>query len=121
VQELFTEAAIERIAECCTKPTGGKSAVETILTERIEIDFEVLAEIQSGIGQKQALDFYTFAGLLELAASAGYIDLAAWKALPIFKEALQQALKEELVKPEGATSFLSVVTDVALMRELHHG
>ena len=34
---------------------------------------------------------------------------------------LQQALKEELVKPEGATSFLSVVTDVTLMRELHHG
>jgi hypothetical protein len=54
--------------------------------------------------------FYLFAGLVELAFSAGYVDLAAWEGVPSFALALKQFEAREAATKDA--------TDLTLIRGL---
>jgi hypothetical protein len=103
--DWFTPAAVERIASCCFRE-GPLASASRIISSYLN------DEVQHGVGFEEfiypsdirfpvqiehlrALRFYAFAGLVELAVSAGYIDLDAWEELPSFSKALKQFEKHE--------------------------
>lgn len=95
----FSRAAVDRIAECALSPLpleNADGATAAPLTGREVLNRYARADSWHGLGRRRlfpdrdaaalfgaesevAMEFYSFAGLLELAVAAGYVDLGAWE------------------------------------------
>jgi hypothetical protein len=119
--DWFTPAAVERIATCVCDYVGSEKSAASAIVSRYrgtsdshglaDDDFEDPSlDSITGFHQTEAVQFYTFVGLIELAARAGYVDLAAWEGVPSLPDALKKFEEAEAVSEQA--------TDLTLIRGL---
>lgn len=106
---VFSQAALDRIAECASSATAGSemSPATAILKQYLskevhhglaDTDFPDLADLafDEAYGDfgptalERANALYRFIGLLELAVTVGYVDLKAWDEIDLLKEAIRK-------------------------------
>jgi hypothetical protein len=100
----FTAAAVERIAACVSsdlplvESTASRIIRRYLQSDRglpvfgLENDDFIERET---LGRRESIRFYTFAGLVELAVSVGYVELDGWEELAALEEALKDFDKNE--------------------------
>jgi hypothetical protein len=117
----FTEAAIARIAACVSAVEGAHpvTARDIIANYVGNEDTHSLAKAELADRRTEelfethtmdGLAFYRFAGAIELAAGAGYVDLALWEDRASFEAALRTFERNETASEQPA--------DLTLIRQL---
>lgn len=113
MSQVFVNAAFDRIARVVQSPVEDGEAMGAIefVHQALERDFAArLSELESallldflwfGADHYPALQFVSFAGLVEIGVQSGYVTLGEWEGTPALKEALPIFLAME-EKDNGA-------------------